>query len=428
MHLHHFHNFYNIIKNQWQTPAQLEKIRVRKLRSLIRHAYQKVPYYRELFDSIKLDPRDIKRSEDIKVVPATSRESFHDLKLSQKIANDIDPNKCKTLSTSGTTGVPLKIFKSLNDATLMNLAWGRVFLASGMKPWHKMMAIIGHKNINDQKSWYEYFGLWQRKEISIWSRPQNWIKEIRKWKPHVLIGYEMNLKKLAETIQEHGIKDISPKLIFHSSGLLDDFSRQFIESAFRTRIVDIYGSEEAGCIAWECAACKAYHICADMVIVEILKNGRCVSPGDKGEVVITNLHSYAMPFIRYQQGDVAVLSPQKSVCGRSLPLLERIEGRTDDFIILNNGEKISPHPFYHCICPVSGVRKWRIVQEKINRLCVEIEPGTDFGNDTVEIIRSNLLDLVKHHLNVDIVCTDKIPVNPSSKFRSVESRIHRSGQ
>ncbi len=160
-----------------------------------------------------------------------------------------------------------------------------------------------------------------------------------------------------------------------------------------------------------------------MTIIEILKNGEPVAPGEEGEVVITNLHSYAMPFIRYAQGDVAVLSPESPRCGRGLPLLERVLGRTDDFIVLKNGEKISPHPFYHCIDPVEGIRRWRIVQSSPNRITVEIEPEEAFHNATSLIVRGNLEELVKGQLDIDILPVDTISIDPSSKFRAVSSTV-----
>lgn len=404
------------------TPQALKRIQQKKLRRLIDHAYQKVSYYREIFDSLKIDPRDIRTTDDLLLLPVTTRKVLSDLKLNEKIAKGIDLRKCKSTHTSGTTGIPLTTYYTLHDSTYMNLSWVRAFLSSGMKLWYRTMAFVGQKNVKERKSWYEYFGILRRKEISAWNMPEVWIKEIQKWKPHVLLGYVMTLKLLGEAVQKYQIKDMSPKIIFHSSALLDDFSRQFLESVFRTRIIDVYGSDEGGCIAWECKNCSGYHICSDMVIVEIIKNGKPVSSGEAGEVVLTNLHSFAMPFIRYKQEDVATLSKKQPICGRELPLLENIQGRTDDFIILKNGQKISPHPFYHCIDPVIGVRRWKIFQENIDKLTVKLETGKEFDNNSYQIIKSNLEKLVKGELEIEIIEVDNIPIDPSSKFRAVCSQ------
>jgi len=417
---------YKILKNQWETPEQLKKIQTIKLKKLIRHAYEKVPYYRKLFDSLKIKPEDIKEIEDLKLLPLTSKEQLQEASLKEKIAEDIDVRTCKYLSTSGTTGVPLKMFFTYRDSTLMNFSWARAYLASGMKPWYKMIAFVGQKRVKEKKSWYEHIGLWQRKEISLWDKPDYWVKEIQDWKPEVLTGNVMILKLLEDFVHQNQIRDISPEIIFHSSTLLDDFSRQSFRSTFLSKIEDIYGSDEAGCIAWECDKCKGYHICSDMVIVEVLKDKKSVSPGEQGEVVITNLHSYAMPFIRYKQEDVVSLSKEKAVCGRGFPLLEDIKGRTDDFVILKNGQRIPPQPFYHCIIHVPGVKRWRIIQENVNKLKVEIEHEIDFNRNARQRIENNIKKLVKNKIDIEISCVDSIPINPSSKFRSVSSKIKRS--
>ena len=422
MKVHHLYDFYSLQMNQWKTPQAIRRIQEKKLKRLINHAYQRVPYYKELFDSQKIDPRDIRNTDDLQSLPVTSKKILSDLKLNEKIAKGINLRRCKSTSTSGTIGIPLKIYSTRCDSTLMNLSWARAYLNSGMKPWYKTMAFIGHQNVKEKKSWYEYLGIWRRKEISAWNDPEFWIKEIKKWKPHVMLGYVMTLKLLAEAVQKYQIKDVSPKIIFHSSALLDDFSRQFLKSVFRTKIIDVYGSDEGGCIAWECKDCSGYHICADMLIVEVLKNGAPASSGEAGEVVLTNLHSYAMPFIRYRQEDVAALSIKQPVCGRNLPLLENIQGRTDDFIILKNGQKISPHPFYHCIDPVIGVRRWKIYQERIDKITVELETGKEFDNNNYQIVKNNLEKLVKGELEIEIIKVDSIPIDPSLKFRAVSSQ------
>jgi phenylacetate-CoA ligase len=418
-------DLYSLKKNQWKSPQAIKKIQEKKLKKLITHAYQKVPYYRRLFNANQIKPEDINSLEDLKKIPLTTKPQLQKLPLKEKMAQGLSLEECKTMATSGTTGVPLRSFFAIQDSTLMSLSWARSFLNSGMKPWYKMFAFIGQQKVKAKRSWYERFGLWRRMEVSTWDKPEDWISEIQKSKPQVLVGYEMTLKILADAIQKSNIHYIKPKLIFHSSGILDNFSRNFLESVFHAKIIDIYGSNEAGCIAWECKKCSGYHICSDMVIVEVLKNEKSVVPGEEGEVVITNLHSFAMPFIRYRQEDVVTLSSKTPQCGRVFPLLENIVGRLDDFIITNTGEKISPTPFYHSIDPVRGVKRWKIVQESVNKITVKIEPGIGFDNQTIQTISKNLHRLVKDKFRIDISVVDLILINPSAKFRAVSSKLKR---
>ena len=417
VHLHH------LTKNQWRSWGELEKIQNAKLSRLIRHAYDRVPYYKELFRSAGIVPSDIRTSQDLVRIPVTSRQTMHDLALRDRMAQGVDPKACRVSATSGTTGIPLKIYFDPHDSTMNGLSWARAFLASGMKPWHRMLAFVGRQTVREGKSWYEYLNLWRREEISAWAGPDIWIQRIQELQPHVLIGYVMTLRILAEAIERKRIANLSPRMIFHSSAILDHSSRHFLESILRCRIVDMYGSDEAGCIAWECSECSGYHLSSDMMILELVRGAEPAVPGEEGEVLVTNLHSYAMPFIRYTQGDVAVLSARNPQCGRGLPLLERVIGRTDDFVVLRDGTKISPHPLYHCIDPVIGVKRWRIAQESLHRITVELALEESQREVICNTVKENLTALTRDQLEITIRVVDTIPIDPSSKFRAVSSSL-----
>ncbi len=419
----HIYDLFCLLRNQWKNPQNLRRIQEKKLRRLIHHAYHHVPYYRDLFDSQKLKPTDIRSRKDLSLLPLTSRCTLHDLPIKEKTADNIDLSRCEHSSTSGTTGIPLKIYKTSYDSTIMSLSWARSFLSAGMMPWYKIAAFVGRADTKKKKSWYEYVGLWRRKEIFAGDSPREWIEQLRKLNPQVLVGYVMTLKMLGETLQNFLIQDIRPELIFHSSAILDDFSREYFQSVFHAKVIDIYGSDEAGCIAWECGTCGAYHVCEDMVHLEILKAGQPAPLGEEGDIVITNLHSYAMPFIRYKQEDVGSLSKKKSRCGRALPLFQHITGRVDDFILLKNGQKISPHTLYHCVDPVSGVRRWRITQEELGRITIEVEPVQGFCEEARKKITDNIQGLTGMALDVEIIPVDSIPVDYASKFRAVISKL-----
>jgi phenylacetate-CoA ligase len=410
------------MRSQWKSSHELERLQALKLQKLVRHAYTRVPYYRRLFDSVSIRPQDVRELRDLRHLPLTSKKEMNEMSLPEKMAAGIHPDRCRTCATSGTTGIPLKIYHTPADATVMSLGWARAFLSRGMRPWDKIGAFIGQKDVREKRSWYEYLGIWRKREISNWDSPEIWIKALREWKPPVLIGYEMSLTMLSEAVLKSKANGISPKMIFHSSTILEDSRRHYIESALQTRIIDVYGSDEAGCIAWECGECSAYHVSSDMVIVEIVNNGEPVSPGEEGQIVITNLNSHAMPFIRYLQGDIGRFSVKEPLCKRGLPLMERVLGREDDFIFLKNGRKVSSQPFYHCIDPVPGIRRWKLRQEEIDKICVKVEPGAGFSEHTTETIANNIRRLVGGEAEV-FVSAGAITVDPSVKFRAVRSEI-----
>lgn len=423
MHLFQVIDFIKLWRTQWNNEQNIRKIQEEKMKKLINHAYQNVPYYKKLFDSQKITPDDIQTIGDLDIIPQSTKSQLQDLPLSQKTAQNIDIQKCKSFMTSGTTGYPLKVYYTNMDWTLINLNLARIFLASGMHPWNKIGAFVGRKSPQKNKSWYEYLGLWRGIDISSWENPDEWIKKILRWQPQILIGYVMTLKLLAEEILEKEIDDIKPKIIFSGSGVLEDKIRQFLKSIFKCKIVDLYGSYEAGYIAWECQKCSGYHISADTGILEILKNGKPAAPGEEGEVVITNFHSTAMPLIRYRQDDVAVLSDRAPTCGRGFPLLEKILGRMDDCIILKDKRKIMSQPFYYAIESISGIKRWRLVQESIHRIKIELVPQKAFKKSSISAIEKAVKAITGEDIEIGVHIVDSIPTTASTKFRQVSSKI-----
>src|SRR5262249_18305868 len=123
--------------------------------------------------------------------------------------------------------------------------------------------------------------------------------------------------------------------------VLHDWQRKSIEQVFDCKVTNRYGCEEVSLIACECERHEGLHVNADGVYVEIIRNGRVARPGESGSVVVTDLTNRAMPILRYQVGDVAVVSDRRCDCGRGLPLLERLEGREADYVVTPAGELIS---------------------------------------------------------------------------------------
>jgi phenylacetate-CoA ligase len=418
-------DFFSLLMTQKRPLKDIEKIQFKKFKKLLSYAYDHVQFYQKLLQERDIHPADVRNEQDLAKLPLTSKKLLNSLSLDELISRKIKAERCRSSATSGSTGIPLTIHFRKKDFTRMNLNWARAFLNRGMKLWHRSVSFKGQKKVKEKAYWYERFGIWRGREVSTWNPPEEWLREIMQWKPHVMLGYVMTLRILAETVEMQQIQAFPSQVIFHTSAILDESSRRYFESVFQAEVIDVYGSFESGCIAWECKPCKGYHICSDMVKVEILKEGQPVAPGERGEVVITNLHSYAMPFIRYRLGDMATLSTKTPECGCSFPLLERIDGRIDDFVVLPNGKRISPHPIYHCIDPVPGIKRWRVVQENSGDLNVEIEPNRSLDENARLKVERNLKTLLENQIAVEIKVVDSIDIDPSQKFHAVSSKVSK---
>lgn len=417
----HFH-YPGLLRNPRRPAAEIRQLQERKLARLLSHARAHVPYYREMFKTAGFPSGTSGWVEGFGALPLTSKVQLRALPVSERTADNVDLSRCRSFSTSGTTGIPLKSFFTPGDMIMKNLAWTRAFRLAGARPGQKTAALVGPQYGPRRASWYERLGLWRRLEISSAGAPEEWIRRLKEWRPDILLGYVLNLKLLAEALQT-AQEEIPLQAVFQSSALLDEASRRFLEAVFRVPVRDFYGSDEAGCIAWECPACAGYHIAADMLLVEIIKDGRAAGPGEEGEIVVTNFHSAAMPFIRYRQGDVATVAAHPPRCGRSFPLLERIQGRTDDFVILPDGRKLTPHVLYHALDPIAGLGRWRIVQDEPLLLRVECERAAGSAEDLRRAVETGLRAHLPAALRLDIRIVAAIPVSPGQKFRAVHSKL-----
>lgn len=413
-----------LLKNQWLTKQELEQLQQRKLQRIIKHAYERVSYYRKLFNSVGIKPEDIRSKEDLRYIPITSRTRIQSLPTKEIIAQGVRLCDCHHIKTSGSTGIPLEVIKSERDYQLSNLTMLRSLLANGYRLTDRHVVV--HTPKRPRRYWFRYLGLMRQSCISPFDNLDDQIKQLKQARPDLIGGLSSSLRCIAEEIRETHMEDISPRVVVTGGEFLDPKTRQIIQSGFRSKVVDFYNSYECGNIAWECDRHEGYHINIDSLVVEIVNNGKPAKLGEKGEVVITNLDSYAMPLIRYRIKDIATGGESLCSCGRGLPLLRRIEGRTDDEIVLSNGTILSPFELLHSLKVISGILQFRVIQEKIDDFVLKLKIEPNFTKGTV--IRKSHAEMTRilgHQSHIEIQILDEIPQDPSGKVRSVISNVKR---
>lgn len=270
------------------------------------------------------------------------------------------------------------------------------------------------------KRWFEYLGLNRLTYSSYLDDIPRRLEIARAARPDVIRGKPHELFLLAQALREQGATEVAPRMVFASAELLDDTTRSFINETFGVELADFYGSTECGWIAWECSSHAGYHINTDQLIVEFLRDGRPVALGEPGEVVVTNLHSQAMPFIRYSVGDVGTPLAARCPCGRGLPLMRTVEGRTIDCLTLPGGRLISPYRLINTVEKVVGAYRYQVVQSSPDTLTVRVIPGPAFAEDTLGRIKEELVRLLDGKLDVDPVVVEELPKDSSGKFRVVQ--------
>jgi len=239
------------------------------------------------------------------------------------------------------------------------------------------------------------------------------------FRPDVVKGYPSFLLLLAREIEKRG-NLFHPRCIWSNGELLDARSRERINLVFETETFDGYGCIEAGYIAWECTEHAGYHINIDSVVTEFVKDGQYVDHEEPGEVIVTPLWNYAMPLIRYRVGDIASPSKELCPCGRGLPLMNMIEGRFDDCIVLPSGRIVSPLVMADYFENIEGIAEYRIIQERKDNLIIQIVPKEEYEDDMFLLLRNRFAEKLGAHIKLNIEIIDHIPT--SGKLRRIVSK------
>ena len=411
-----------LLRNQWLTKQELEQLQQRKLQRIVKHAYERVSYYHKLFDSVGIKPEDIRAKRDLQYIPVTSRTRIQSLPTKEIVAQGVKLSNCHRMRTGGSTCIPLEVIKTEKEYQLSNLVMMRSFLANGYRLTDKRVVIATPRT--SRRYWFQYLGFMRQNCISAFDNPDSQIRKLRQVKPDFIWGLSSVLRRIAEEMRKRHIEDIFPRGVATGGELLDQKTRQIIQTVFRSKVVDFYSCHECGNIAWECDRHEGYHINIDSLVVEIVNNGKPAKPGEKGEVVITSLDSYAMPLVRYRIKDIGVGGESLCSCGRGLPLLKRIEGRADDLVVLPNSAIVSPYELLYHLESVPGVLQFRVIQRKVDQFLLQLKVEQNFTKGTViRKVRTEMARILGHQSHIEIQIVDEIPRDPSGKVRSVISNI-----
>jgi len=415
-------------KTQWWSPVQLGELQDQRLRLLIKHAYANVPYYRRAFRERKLMPDDIKTKEDLHKLPTLTkdiiRKRFSDLK-----AVNFDSWKPWLSRTGGSTGEPLKFYIT---KTNISVGWACNFRGwewAGYRLGDRCVTFGGSSIVPTQKPKsskrlrYAIERNLPLSAVSMNKRIMNhYTKKIRQFKPKFIRGYPSAIYVFAEHMKEAHVDDIDPKAIFTTAEVLYPIQRKAIENQFGCRVFDGYGARDGGANAMECSEHSGLHVSVESVVIEFKKDNETVSYGESGRMLCTDLFNYAMPFIRYAVGDIGTPTDELCPCGRGLPLIKSIEGRTADIIELGNGTVLSG-PAFTLLFKEFDIEQYQIVQTARNRLLIKIVEGSSY----TEKDTNDILDIIGSHagedVQVNIRIVDNIPTTKSGKRRFFISKV-----
>lgn len=418
--------YYDLKDRDFLSIEELQDIQWKRLRLLIEHCYRYIPYYTDLFNSLNIIPSDINSFEDYaKLVPELTKQNIR-----ENFDNLIDPRLPKSKicsdSTSGSTGLPLQLARSLEDQEFGFALRYRSNEWCGWNFYDKSVWFVSDtRRITELNKLKGKIGLWIKRRLLIDTKKctkdnmYHWVEQIKRFKPKQVYGYSSLLAEFSRFVLENNIKINGIEGVYSTAEVLKD--REIMSRAFNAPVYDQYGASEVPCIAHECKKGNM-HINIDEVLVEFVD---MESNSEIKKIICTPLYIYGMPLLRYELGDTAIPSMNQCDCGLPYPVMELKVGRASDNIISPTGKLVSGITFgWYLTDATKNIARFQLVQENISDFVISIEGEDQFKEENEIIIRELMHEMLNStDINVQFEYPEKILPGSNGKYRPIVSKV-----
>lgn len=413
-------------QSQWWKPEQIQQHQIKQLRQLLATAQREVPYYRSTFEC--LAPDALGDLADMAKIPLLTKAAIR--------ANlDALKSECagplKRYNTGGSSGEPLIFFmgksRISHDVAAKWRAtrwWGVDIGDPEIVIWGSPIEVGAQDKVKALRDLVLRTHLLPAFEMSA-ANLHRFVCEIRRIRPKMIFGYPSALAHIARYARDEGIPlhDVGLKVAFVTSERLYDHQRVLIRDVLGCPVANGYGGRDAGFIAHECPSGNLHISAEDIVVETVDENGESVPLGTSGEIVVTHLATGEFPFIRYRTGDVGVLTDESCACGRGLPILKEVQGRTTDFVVAHDGTVLHGLALIYVIRDLPGVRKFKIIQEHLDLTRVLLATDATFNEAVLPTIVKAFKRRLGQQVTVAIELVADVPPEQSGKYRYVTSMV-----
>jgi phenylacetate-CoA ligase len=408
-------------REQWLSPVELKELRRPRLRRLALVA-AKTAHYGRLFREAGLQPEQLADERELARLPVLEKATLHAAEENGMLAAPVE--RLSPVTTSGSTGQPVRVFRTVRDQAEVSALWARVLHAFGHGFFDTQVNINTGRAVaqTGPVALLRRLGVLPKiRHISIFEPVDRQIEILREQHPHTFSSYAMSLETIADALLERGITDIRPKVVFSAAMALSDRGRVVVQDAFGVAPLDVYVSVELGTLAWECPEERgALHLNDDMQIVEILdERDRPVPEGETGQVVVTQLCCLAQPLLRYRLGDLAARIPGHCGCGRGLARLSPVQGRTRHVIRTPDGRVLYSMMFGTVVKHFTEVRHWQLRQTAADSLRLLVVPSPTWRPEAADEIARHLTEKFGPGLRFVVEPVEAIPLAPTGKFQTI---------
>ena len=412
---------------------EIAEFRNRQLQALVAHAYENVPYYRGLFDKNGLRPEDIRTAADLAAIPITTKQDLFGRPEGDLIASGRDPRRLVIRITSGSTGEPTIIRRTVPEEALLRAFRFRAMRGFGLRLPDRRVGIVLVRSEDHRAPWiglriYRAVTQFRTVRIHCLLEPADIVRALREIRPHIITGFSSSLARVARCMGDEARGLITPRFIAAGGEVLTPRMREQIGDGFNARVFETYGSHELGLIGWECKETAELHTCDDGTIVEVLKDGRPAGPGEEGELVGTNLHAFAMPFIRYRLGDVVRNGSPRCRCGQPFATIREVQGRIVEYFELPDGRILHPWEIVLVFFRTAPwIRQYQLVQERQGRIILRAVAGVIPSPRDLAFLTEAVGTILGPEVEFTVELVPEIRPEPSGKVRVFQSLATAGG-
>jgi phenylacetate-CoA ligase len=428
-------------RNQWLAPEQIAALQWERLQRLLDHCQREVPFYQRRWRELGITSADIRNLDDFAQLPVLTKSDIR--AHADELTADSWRDRLQYKATGGSTGEPMRFgfTRESNDRRTAVMWRGYEWAGSrmGRRTLFLWGGAVGEPTRAHQFKDRLYNAAFARHVLNSFSMTEanmsRFADAIDAYHPEVIVAYVGPLVRLAQWLIATGRRIHRPQIIIGAAEALHEFQRQIIEQAFGCPAYNTYGCREFMLIAAECEQRNGLHVNADHLVVELRKPGSQTSSHvaelhaagmHTGEVVITDLFNYGMPFVRYVNGDVATATSSACGCDRGLPLLQRVDGRVLDAIRTPAGHILPGEFFPHMLKDVVGLERFQVVQRRLDQLDLVMVRGPGFDESSLAYIRREVAKVVGDSIELRCEFVDDIPLTPSGKLRVTVSQLPSS--
>lgn len=415
-------------QTQWLSQSELKSLQLTRLKAFLIDVEQHVPYYQQLFKELHFVPRDIQSLTDLNKIPLTNKATIR-FNTEQLKANDAED--LARFNTGGSSGEPLIFYigkkRVSHDVAAKWRAtrWWNVDIGdSEIVVWGSPIELGKQDIIRAIRDKFFRTILIPAFEMSP-VKLDKFIQQIQAIRPKMLFGYPSAISHIAAHAEKTGqsLNNLGIKVAFVTSERLYDYQREKIETVFECPVANGYGGRDAGFIAHQCPSGNM-HITAEDIIIEIIdEQGNVLPIGESGEIVVTHLATRDFPFIRYRTGDIGILSNECCACGRGLPILKEIQGRTTDFVIAQDGTVLHGLALIYVLRDIEGIESFKIIQESLDKTKIQIVNNASYGIEAESIIEQVFKKRLGKAVQIEFDYVSEITKEASGKFRYVVSHV-----